>query len=38
LVVDTVNLKSFLWLSRMFLIQSIDEAEASLRVAQSALF
>ncbi|WP_154073649.1 hypothetical protein [Bradyrhizobium erythrophlei] len=38
LVVDAVNLKSFLWLSRMFLIQSIDKAEVSLRVAQSALF
>jgi hypothetical protein len=35
LVVDTVNLKPFLWLSRMFLIKSIDEA-AGLCVAYSA--
>jgi catechol 2,3-dioxygenase-like lactoylglutathione lyase family enzyme len=37
LVVDTVNLKPFLWLSRMFLIQWIDEA-ASLCVAYSASY
>ena len=36
LVVDAVNLKSFLWLSRMFLIQSIDEAAVGLCVAYSA--
>jgi catechol 2,3-dioxygenase-like lactoylglutathione lyase family enzyme len=38
LVVDTVNLKSFLWSSRMFLIQSIDEAAVGLRVAYSATY
>ena len=38
LVVDTVNLKPFLWLSRISLIQSIYEAAVSLCVAYSALF
>jgi hypothetical protein len=38
LVVDTVNLKSFLWLSRMFLIQSIDEAAVGPCVAYSASY
>jgi hypothetical protein len=37
-VVDTVNLKSFLWLSRMFLIQSIDEAAVGPCVAYSASY
>ena len=37
-MLDTVNLKSLLWLSRMFLIQSIDEAAVGPCVAHSASY